>query len=91
MEAYAQRKGIQATSLRFMLDGELIKEDQTPKMLELEDNDQIDCFLAQTGGFWFLGEEEETSCWDNKGEWTREELFHLQGGYWILATAFDDW
>lgn len=54
MEAYAQRKGIQATSLRFMLDGEVVREDQTPKMLELEDNDQIDCFLAQVGGFLIL-------------------------------------
>ena len=35
------------TSLRFMLDGERIKEDSTPKMLELDDNDQIDCLLAQ--------------------------------------------
>lgn len=38
------------TSLRFMLDGERIHEDQTPKMLELEDQDQIDCMLEQTGG-----------------------------------------
>lgn len=49
-ETYAQRKGVQAASLRFLLDGERILEDQTPKMLELDDQDQIDCMLEQTGG-----------------------------------------
>jgi small ubiquitin-related modifier len=36
--------------MRFLLDGEAIKGDQTPKMLELEDGDQIDCMLEQLGG-----------------------------------------
>lgn len=49
-DTYAQRKGVQATSLRFMLDGERIDENSTPKMLELDDQDQIDCMLEQTGG-----------------------------------------
>mmetsp|Transcript_31454 Transcript_31454/g.35776 ORF Transcript_31454/g.35776 Transcript_31454/m.35776 type:complete len:104 (+) Transcript_31454:184-495(+) len=50
-DTYAQRKGVQATSLRFMVDGERIDENQTPKMLELDDQDQIDCMLEQTGGY----------------------------------------
>ena len=49
-ETYAQRKGIQAQSLRFLLDGERIQGDNTPKMLEMEDQDQIDAVLEQTGG-----------------------------------------
>jgi small ubiquitin-related modifier len=48
--AYAQRKGVEQASLRFLLDGERINEMDTPKMLELEDEDQIDCVLAQVGG-----------------------------------------
>jgi small ubiquitin-related modifier len=48
--AYAQRKGVEQASLRFLLDGERISETDTPKMLELEDEDQIDCVLAQVGG-----------------------------------------
>ncbi len=48
--AYAQRKGVQVTSLRFLLDGERVTGDQTPKMLELEDGDQIDAVLEQVGG-----------------------------------------
>ena len=50
-ETYSTRKGVQATSLRFLLDGERIAGDQTPKTLELEDQDQIDCLLEQVGGF----------------------------------------
>ena len=49
-EAYAQRKGVQLNSLRFLLDGERITNEDTPKTLELEDNDQIDCLLEQYGG-----------------------------------------
>mmetsp|Transcript_22577 Transcript_22577/g.34814 ORF Transcript_22577/g.34814 Transcript_22577/m.34814 type:complete len:93 (+) Transcript_22577:140-418(+) len=49
-ETYAQRKGVQSSSLRFLLDGERIEGDATPKMLELDDQDQIDCMLEQTGG-----------------------------------------
>jgi small ubiquitin-related modifier len=45
MDAFAGRKGITATSLRFTVDGERIAPDQTPKMLELEENDQIDVML----------------------------------------------
>ena len=47
---YAQRKGVQAQSLRFLLDGERINGDQTPKQLEIDDQDQIDCMLEQMGG-----------------------------------------
>jgi small ubiquitin-related modifier len=50
MDAFAGRKGIAANSLRFMLDGTRVQGDQTPKMLELEDNDQIDVVLEQVGG-----------------------------------------
>jgi small ubiquitin-related modifier len=49
-DTYAQRRGVQPDSLRFLLDGERIEPDQTPKMLELEDQDQIDAVLAQNGG-----------------------------------------
>lgn len=49
-EAYAQRRGIESKSLRFMLDGERVTADMTPKMLELEDNDQIDVMLETVGG-----------------------------------------
>ena len=49
-KAYATRKGVQMTALRFLLDGERIDMSETPKTLELEDQDQIDCVLQQEGG-----------------------------------------
>lgn len=49
-DAYAQRLGVNARNLRFSLDGERIKDTDTPKMLELNDEDQIDVYLDQVGG-----------------------------------------
>ena len=49
-DTFAARRGVAASSLRFMLDGERIDPSQTPKMLELDDQDQIDCMLEQVGG-----------------------------------------
>jgi small ubiquitin-related modifier len=49
-DTYATRRGVQPSSLRFMLDGERIDPNTTPKMLEMDDQDQIDCMLEQTGG-----------------------------------------
>ena len=49
-ETYASRKGVQPGSIRFLLDGDRIQPDDTPKMLELNDQDQIDCMLEQSGG-----------------------------------------
>uniref|UniRef100_A0A7S2UU84 Ubiquitin-like domain-containing protein n=1 Tax=Fibrocapsa japonica TaxID=94617 RepID=A0A7S2UU84_9STRA len=47
---YASRKGVQVNALRFLLDGERVNPAHTPKMLDLEDQDQIDCMLEQQGG-----------------------------------------
>jgi small ubiquitin-related modifier len=49
-DAFAKRKGVQASSLRFLMDGDRVKEDDTPMGLELEDQDMLDCMLEQTGG-----------------------------------------
>ncbi len=37
-------------SVRYMLDGENINPESTPADMDLEDDDQIDVFLAQVGG-----------------------------------------
>jgi len=49
-KAYAEREGISRSTFRFLLDGECVADDQTAKMLELEDGDQIDAVLEQVGG-----------------------------------------
>ena len=46
---YAQRKGVSMNSLRFLLDGERMNGDSTPRGLQLRDQDQIDCMLEQMG------------------------------------------
>jgi len=47
--AYASRKGVDADSLTFLLDGNKIYSYHTPSTLELEDQDQIDAILEQCG------------------------------------------
>ena len=50
-EAYAKSKNIDHVhDLRFFMDGDRIQGDDTPETLKLEDGDQIDCMLEQTGG-----------------------------------------
>jgi small ubiquitin-related modifier len=49
-EAYAQRMGVRQETLKFSFDGERMKDEDTPKMLEMNDNDQIDVFIHQVGG-----------------------------------------
>jgi small ubiquitin-related modifier len=44
-EVYARRKGVGAHSLRFLLDGGGILNDQTPEMLGLDEGDVINCML----------------------------------------------
>jgi len=41
METYAKRKGVDIASLRFLVDGERVQGEDTPKTLELDDQDQI--------------------------------------------------
>lgn len=49
-EAYASRIGVATNNLRFLLDGKKIEANSTPKMEEMEENDQIDVVLEQVGG-----------------------------------------
>jgi small ubiquitin-related modifier len=51
MDAFCQRQAINPTSIRFLYDGKRVNETQTPKELEMEDNDVIDAVLQQTGGW----------------------------------------
>eukprot|EP01120_Amphizonella_sp_Union-15-10_P015706 TRINITY_DN8124_c0_g2_i1.p1 TRINITY_DN8124_c0_g2~~TRINITY_DN8124_c0_g2_i1.p1 ORF type:complete len:103 (-),score=28.06 TRINITY_DN8124_c0_g2_i1:108-386(-) len=50
MEAYCQRQAIEPNSIRFLFDGNRLREDQTPEELGMEDHDVIDAVLQQTGG-----------------------------------------
>lgn len=50
LDAYAQKTGASAESLKLMYDGEQVNTDQTPHDLDIEDNDVLEVVLAQTGG-----------------------------------------
>lgn len=50
MEAYCNRQGLQTANVRFLYDGERLKDDATPEALSMEDNDVIDAVAQQTGG-----------------------------------------
>jgi len=50
IDAYGQRTGLQSGTFRFMFDGQRVKDDDTPKMLEMDENDQIDVLIEALGG-----------------------------------------
>ena len=49
--AFAGKAGIQLDNVRFLLDGQRIDPESTVASNDLEDQDQVDCVLEQTGGF----------------------------------------
>ncbi|PSN42085.1 hypothetical protein C0J52_13017 [Blattella germanica] len=50
-KSYSERVGVPVTSLRFLFDGRRINDDETPKQLEMENDDVIEVYQEQTGGF----------------------------------------
>ena len=46
--AYSQRKGVNATSLRFLFDGQRVRGDQTVGGVNIEDGDRLDVMLDPT-------------------------------------------
>ncbi|KAF8367991.1 smo-1 [Pristionchus pacificus] len=49
-KSYADRTGVSVTSLRFLFDGRRINDDDTPKSLEMEEDDVIEVYQEQLGG-----------------------------------------
>ncbi|XP_024377115.1 small ubiquitin-related modifier 1 [Physcomitrium patens] len=50
MNAYCDRQSVDPSSIAFLFDGRRLRADQTPAELEMEDGDEIDAMLHQTGG-----------------------------------------
>ncbi|KAJ1375391.1 Ubiquitin-like domain superfamily [Sesbania bispinosa] len=61
MNAYCDRQSVDFNSIVFLFDGLRLRAEQTPNELEMEDGDEIDAMLHQTGGNERLGR-------DNDGE-----------------------
>merc|ERR1712203_931776 len=49
-KSYAERVGVPVSSLRFLFDGRRINDDETPKALEMEQDEVIEVYQEQTGG-----------------------------------------
>ena len=52
--AYATRKGVAGTDLRFLFDGSRVRGDQTPAGIGMEEGDQLDCMAEQQGKIMML-------------------------------------
>ena len=50
MLAFCQKKHYQVNQVRFLFEGERIREDQTPQDVDMEESDIIDCVIEQLGG-----------------------------------------
>ena len=50
MQTYCARNGYPQNSIRFLYEGEEIRETDTPEGLKMEDGDMIETMVAQRGG-----------------------------------------
>mmetsp|Transcript_27122 Transcript_27122/g.38451 ORF Transcript_27122/g.38451 Transcript_27122/m.38451 type:complete len:87 (-) Transcript_27122:339-599(-) len=50
INAYCKKVGSEAESVRFLFEGTRIQPHQTPGDLQMEDEDEIDAMVQQTGG-----------------------------------------
>uniref|UniRef100_A0A0D9V9J9 Small ubiquitin-related modifier n=1 Tax=Leersia perrieri TaxID=77586 RepID=A0A0D9V9J9_9ORYZ len=51
MNAYCDRQSVDMNAIAFLFDGRRLRGEQTPDELEMEDGDEIDAMLHQTGGW----------------------------------------
>ncbi|KAF7636044.1 Small ubiquitin-related modifier [Meloidogyne graminicola] len=49
-KAYAERTGVAVNTLRFLFDGRRVNDEDTPKSLEMEEDDVIEVYQEQLGG-----------------------------------------
>ncbi|CAI9088386.1 OLC1v1022695C1 [Oldenlandia corymbosa var. corymbosa] len=50
INAYCERQSVDLAAMAFLFDGRRLQGEQTPDQLEMEDGDEIDAMLHQTGG-----------------------------------------
>ena len=53
-DAYAARYGLEPSLIRFFYDGVRLSKENTPKMFEMEDNDEIIVVVESIGGRQFV-------------------------------------
>lgn len=50
MNSWCANAGVRSASVRFLFDGQRVREDDTPQSLEIDDGDVIDVMQEQQGG-----------------------------------------
>ncbi|KAG2447319.1 hypothetical protein HYH02_007649 [Chlamydomonas schloesseri] len=50
IDAYCKKKALDASTVRFLYDGNRVNPTSTPASLGMEDGDTIDCLITQLGG-----------------------------------------
>lgn len=50
-ESYCQRQGVPLNSLKFLFEGQKIADNHTPEELEMEEDDVIEVYQEQMGGY----------------------------------------
>ncbi|KAL3636979.1 Small ubiquitin-related modifier 1 [Castilleja foliolosa] len=50
MNAYCDRQSVDFNAIAFLFDGRRLRPEHTPDELEMEDGDEVDAMLHQTGG-----------------------------------------
>ena len=50
MSTYCQRQGVAESQMVFLYDGTRITPDMTPASLDMEEGDEVDAMIHQTGG-----------------------------------------
>ncbi|XP_071907580.1 small ubiquitin-related modifier 1 isoform X2 [Coffea arabica] len=50
INAYCERQSVELGSMVFLFDGQRLQGEQTPEQVSMEDGDEIDAMLHQTGG-----------------------------------------
>eukprot|EP00823_Brevimastigomonas_motovehiculus_P005231 TRINITY_DN373_c0_g3_i1.p1 TRINITY_DN373_c0_g3~~TRINITY_DN373_c0_g3_i1.p1 ORF type:complete len:126 (-),score=50.65 TRINITY_DN373_c0_g3_i1:402-779(-) len=50
MSAYCKKVGAEQDTVRFLFDGKRVRPESTPEELGMEDEDEVDAMVEQTGG-----------------------------------------
>ena len=75
-KSYSERVGAPIASLRFLFDGKRINDEETPKSLEMEQDDVIEVYQEQTGGGEDMEEEEDDGEEEEDGE-TQDDVIEV--------------
>lgn len=70
-KSYSTHVGVPVSGLRFLFDGKRISDDDTPKQLDMRDDDQIEVYHEQTGG-----------CSAKKDFFVKKEIGRMESSIW---------